>query len=68
VKRAVAALCAVLVACSAALPPPGRAACYALADQRAQARVDAECPGEFAECPAAQDIIEQLQREQEACL
>ncbi len=74
-NRALAALCAALMACSAALsavPPPSRAVCYALADQRAQARVDAKCRvGDagvpFQECPAATDILEQLQREQEAC-
>jgi hypothetical protein len=69
------ALFAVLaLGCGAALPlpTPGRAICYAVADQRAQERVDAECrAGElkvpFDECPAAQDIMAQLQREEEEC-
>jgi hypothetical protein len=62
--------------CSAAsryAPPPGRALCYAAADQAAQARVDAECgPVPDAgvssdECPALHDIVAELQRNQEAC-
>jgi len=60
-------------ACSAALPPPSRALCYAVADARAQERVDAECRvGDagavlFAECPAHDEIMAELQRAQEAC-
>ncbi|MES2384531.1 MAG: hypothetical protein V4593_08275 [Pseudomonadota bacterium] len=61
-----------LCGCGAALPPPSRAACYAIADVRAQYRVDAECSlGDagvpFAECPAHDDILASLQRDQEAC-
>ena len=60
------------LACGAAQVPPGRALCYAAADMRAQARVDAECRiGDagvsFSECPAHDEIMSQLQREQEAC-
>lgn len=70
-----AALAAVLVAlgCSAAqLPPAPRVICYAAADVRAQKRVDAECRiGDagvpFAECPAHDDIMAQLKRDQEEC-
>jgi hypothetical protein len=61
-------------ACSAALPapPPSRALCYAAADQRAQARVDAECAiGDagvpFSECPARDEILASLKADQEGC-
>lgn len=63
----------VLGACSAAqLPPPPRVLCYAAADVRAQKRVDTECRiGDagvsFAECPAHDDIMAQLKRDQEEC-
>lgn len=67
--------CGVLVACGAALvPPPSRALCYAMADLRAQARVDRECAGapdaggvDLSACPARDDIMSELQRAQEAC-
>ncbi len=70
-----AALAAVMVTgCSAALPapPPGRALCYAAADQAAQARVDAECAiGDagvpFSECPARDEILAGLKSAQEKC-
>ena len=67
------ALCALAgAACSAALPPPSRTLCYAAADLRAQERVDRECRiGDagvsFAECPAHDDIMAQLKRDQEGC-
>jgi hypothetical protein len=70
-RRAV--ILAALCGCSAAqLPPPARALCYAAADQRAQVRVNAECSiadagVAFAECPAHDEIMTQLQLEQEAC-
>jgi hypothetical protein len=63
----------VLSGCSAALPPPSRVVCYAVADVRAQARVDAECGGAgdagvpFAQCPAHDSIIAELKAAQEAC-
>lgn len=58
--------------CSAALLPPARALCYANADQAAQSRVDRECRvGDagvaFAECPAHDEIMAQLKKDQEAC-
>jgi hypothetical protein len=58
--------------CGAATIPPVRAVCYAAADIRAQERVDTECKlGDtfvpFAECPAHDDIMAELQRNQEAC-
>lgn len=62
-----------VLGCSAAqLPPPPRALCYAAADVRAQKRVDTECRiGDagvpFAECPAHDDIMAQLKRDQEEC-
>jgi hypothetical protein len=51
---------------------PSRGLCYAAADQAAQARVDQECAvGDagvpFAECPAHDEIMAQLQAAQEAC-
>jgi hypothetical protein len=68
------------LACGAAqlAPPPGRAVCYALADARAQARVDAECrgaqsapdagaPAAFADCPAHDSIMASLESDQAAC-
>lgn len=67
----VAVLLVLVCGCSSALPPlpADRALCYAVADRRAQARVDAECGGgvSFAECPAHDDIMAELQRSQEAC-
>lgn len=68
--RVVVLLALALVGCSSSLPPlpPARALCYAVADQRAQARVDAECSGvKFAECLEHDDIMAELQRSQEAC-
>ena len=64
-----------LLGCSAALPAvpgPDRALCYAEADRAAQKRVDKECRlGDagvpFAECPAHDEIMAQLQADQEAC-
>lgn len=60
--------------CAAApgLPGPRRALCYAQADGAAQSRVDAECRigdagVDFAECPAHDEILDQLQRDQESC-
>ena len=60
--------------CAAAnlVPPPARALCYAAADLRAQARVDAECRiGDagvaFAECPAHDEIMDELASAQRAC-
>lgn len=72
--RALACL-ALLCGCGAAaqaLPPPDRAFCYAVADVNAQRRVDLECSkldgvASFAECPAHDDIMAQLKRDQEAC-
>jgi hypothetical protein len=70
---------ALLYGCSGSpLPPPGRAVCYALADARAQARVDAECrgaqsapdagaPAAFADCPAHDSIMASLESDQAAC-
>lgn len=60
------------VACSAALPPPSRALCYAEADQAAQRRVDAECStpdagAHFETCPTKGAILAELQKAQEAC-
>jgi hypothetical protein len=64
-----ALLCAALLGCGAVqMPPADRALCYAAADVRAQARVDAECKGVvFAVCPAHDSILAQMQSEQEAC-
>lgn len=61
-----------LFGCSAALPPPARALCYAAADLRAQSRVDHECRlGDagvaFAECPAHDEIMDELKAAQESC-
>lgn len=62
-----------LCACSASqTPPPARLLCYAVADRAAQARVDAECRigdagVDFAECPAREEIMSELQAAQEAC-
>lgn len=62
---------ALALGCGAAQDPPtlARLTCYAAADRAAQARVDAECAGveRFADCAAAADILDQLQREQEDC-
>ncbi len=64
---------ALLCACSAAIaPPPSRALCYAMADLHAQARVDRECRigdagVDIASCPAHDEILAQLQKDQEAC-
>jgi hypothetical protein len=63
---------ALLVGCTPpeALTPAQRAArvrCYAAADAAAQARVERECPGSFDTCPAASEILDELQAEQEAC-
>lgn len=62
------------VACGAAVPvpPPGRALCYAVADQRAQARVDAECrigaaSVPFSQCPAHDEILAALRAELKEC-
>lgn len=71
--RATLVLVALCAACSAAVaPPPSRALCYALADLRAQARVDRECRAgdagtDISTCATHDDILAQLQREQEAC-
>ena len=55
------------VGCGAAIPD-SRAWCYVVAETRAQMRVDTECAGvEFAACEAYDSILQQLQREQEAC-
>ena len=52
--------------------PPSRAACYFVADQHAQARVDHECRiGDagvsFAECPAHDEIMAELAAAQKNC-
>lgn len=64
-------LVALVCGCTAAqLPPAGRVLCYAAADQRAQARVDAECSAagvEFSVCSSHDDIMTQLANEQKAC-
>ncbi len=41
--------------------------CYERAEAAAQKRVDDECPESFAACPARDDIMAQLKRDQEAC-
>jgi len=41
--------------------------CLDRAEFAAQARFDAECPDGKAACPALDSILEQLQRDQEAC-
>jgi hypothetical protein len=68
----VVALALAVAGCSAALPPVDRAACYAVADVRAQQRVDTECSiGDagvpFSECPAHDGILAQLKADQEGC-
>jgi hypothetical protein len=67
--RAALVAALLLTACGGLqLPPPDRALCYAAADLRAQARVDAECPGiPLSECPAQDSIMADLQKDQEAC-
>jgi hypothetical protein len=75
--RVVVVLAAFVAACGvscsvAQLPPPGRALCYAGADQRAQTRVDSECRiGDavvaFSVCPAHDEIMAQLKADQKAC-
>jgi hypothetical protein len=55
------------LACGVAAVPPARAVCYAAADRRAQARVDAECKDGFAACPARDDILAQLAADQAGC-
>lgn len=62
-----------LVACSAAIPPASHALCYAVADLNAQVRVDSECRigdagVDISECPSRDEILEELQAAQEACL
>jgi len=44
-----------------------RELCYERAESAAQSRVDSECPGSFAECPAADGIMAELRQAQEAC-
>lgn len=44
-----------------------RKPCYDAADAAAQARIDRECPGSFAECPNADDIIAELKLAHESC-
>jgi hypothetical protein len=57
----------------AALPPPERALCYAVADQNAQRRVDLECVGNgdvsvpFLQCPARDSILAQLRADLKEC-
>lgn len=41
--------------------------CYERAEAEAQERVDRECPGAFASCPARADIMEELRLAHEAC-
>lgn len=48
-------------------PSAERERCYQAADDRAQERVDAECGESFSSCPAADSIMEEMQRAQEAC-
>lgn len=44
-----------------------RELCYQRAETAAQARVDAECPDLFTECPVADDILADLRQAQETC-
>lgn len=44
-----------------------RTPCYDQADADAQRRIDAECPGPFATCPSANEIIAELRLAQERC-
>lgn len=44
-----------------------RELCYGRAEAAAQKRVDAECPGKFSECAAADEILGELRTAQEAC-
>ena len=44
-----------------------RERCYDAAEADAQRRVDVECPGRFDTCPAADAIVDELRRAQEAC-
>jgi hypothetical protein len=44
-----------------------RELCYERAEGAAQARVDGECSGSFATCPAADGILDELRLAQEAC-
>ncbi len=65
-----AALAVAALGCSAALPPPSRALCYAEADSAAQKRVNTECPadaGSFENCTAKATIMADLQRAQQSC-
>ena len=70
--RAAIVAAALALGCSAALPPPSRALCYAEADQVAQRRVDVECRiGDagvaFMSCPAHDEIMDQLAQAQREC-
>jgi hypothetical protein len=69
-------LCLLALGCGTQLPPsvpsPGRALCYASADQRAQARVNAECKDasgavHFATCTTKDAIMAEQKTAQEAC-
>jgi hypothetical protein len=44
-----------------------RELCYTRAESAAQRRVDLECRGSFLACPAADGILADLRRAQEAC-
>lgn len=66
VRRAARTL-ALLVVVGCGPTAAERARCYQAADAVAQARVDRECPGSFATCPAAEAIVDELRDAQEAC-
>jgi hypothetical protein len=44
-----------------------RTPCYDEAEAATQRRIDAECPGPFASCPTAAEIVEELRLAQERC-
>lgn len=58
-------------ACAPVLPMTRaqQLACYAAADQAAERRADAECGQhlEFLDCPAADDILDELEERQKEC-
>jgi hypothetical protein len=58
-----------LAGCGGSLVDRGlREACYAQAEAKAQAAVDAQCADRpFPECPSADAIVAQLKADQESC-
>lgn len=44
-----------------------RSPCYDAAEVATQERIDRECPGPFASCPTAGEIVDELRQAQERC-